>query len=163
LATERPLVRESARVLVIDGRDHVLLFQALVPGGTRKLWVPPGGGLEDGESYEEAAVRELAEEIGLDGAKLECCIWHRNVVVQWGEGFVDSRERWFVARLDGIELDGHINPDEVERDLTLGYRWWSLEEIAAATDEVFVPRRLAVLLAPLLRREYPAEPVEIGL
>ena len=42
-----------------------------------------------------------------------------------------------------------------------GFRWWTLEELAAS-DEFFVPRSLASLLAPLLAGEVPAEPIEVG-
>ena len=59
LAVERP----TARVLLIDGRDRVLLFEMHTADG-RVFWCPPGGGLEAGESHEQAALRELTEETG---------------------------------------------------------------------------------------------------
>jgi hypothetical protein len=37
-------------------------------------------------------------------------------------------------------------------------RWWSMDEIAASED-IFVPRRLAALLPPILRGEYPGVPI----
>ena len=37
-------------------------------------------------------------------------------------------------------------------------RWWSMDEIAASED-IFVPRRLAALLPPILRGEYPGAPI----
>lgn len=46
--------------------DRVLMVRLERPG--RSFWVLPGGAIEDGETPEEAAVREVREETGLDVA-----------------------------------------------------------------------------------------------
>ena len=63
--TERAWVRPSARILVLDPAGRVLLSGArlvdpAVPPGDVLFWYAPGGGVEDGESLRECAVRELA-------------------------------------------------------------------------------------------------------
>ncbi|HEX8950313.1 MAG TPA: NUDIX hydrolase [Polyangia bacterium] len=50
-------------VLLLDG-DRVLLVQRARPPQAGR-WTVPGGGVEVGETLEEAALRELAEETGL--------------------------------------------------------------------------------------------------
>ena len=47
-------------------RDGKILMERLTYGG-RTFYSIPGGGIEDGETPEQAAIRELKEECGLDG------------------------------------------------------------------------------------------------
>src|SRR3954466_9737179 len=61
-----PYRRRSARVLLVDGSDRVLLLRLRDHGG--HIWLTPGGGVQDGEPLAEAAARELREEGGLAGA-----------------------------------------------------------------------------------------------
>jgi 8-oxo-dGTP diphosphatase len=60
-APTRPVV--AVGVLLLDG-DHVLLVQRAKPPAVGR-WTVPGGKVELGETLEEAALRELAEETGL--------------------------------------------------------------------------------------------------
>jgi len=58
-------LRQAARVIVIDEDGRVLLVKFEFPDG-RVVWATVGGGLEAGETHEDAARRELAEEAGLE-------------------------------------------------------------------------------------------------
>src|SRR5215471_11362500 len=58
-------VRRSARVLLLDASDRLLLVQS------GHAWFAPGGGVEEGEELADAAARELREEIGLTVASGE--------------------------------------------------------------------------------------------
>lgn len=49
-----------------DQHDRVLLVRASAQSNTPGLWLVPGGGIEHGEHPAAAAVREIAEETGLD-------------------------------------------------------------------------------------------------
>ncbi len=151
----KPVVRPSARVVVLDPAGRILLLGARltdpgIPPGDVLFWYTPGGGVEEGESLRTAAVRELAEEIGLvvDPAALEGPVWLRRFVGPFGGVPIDNRETYFVLRDVVHEVDAR-GRTELEILGDEPHRWWSLAEIAASGEE-FAPRELAALLPELL-------------
>lgn len=153
--------RPSARVLVLDPDGRTLLMEYRRPrGGT--LWTLPGGGLEAGETHEQAARRELFEETGRRVDALGLWIWKREHVWEWEDKHYRSIERMYLLRTEHFEVD-LSNAQEFELRWLLGWRWWSRDEIAAASGELFVPRRLAELLVPILEGRPPEVPVDTGV
>jgi len=77
-------IRKSARIIVLHPADAVLLVRyhdptPANPGKPEMLayWVPPGGGVDEGESFEQAAIRELEEETGIELSEVGPLIWSR--------------------------------------------------------------------------------------
>lgn len=56
--------RVGAYAVLVDDAGRILL--ALWNEGARPAWTVPGGGVEEGETPEQAAVREVREETGYD-------------------------------------------------------------------------------------------------
>jgi 8-oxo-dGTP pyrophosphatase MutT (NUDIX family) len=56
--------RPAARLLVVGPDERLLLFR-FTPDWAPPFWCTPGGAVDPGESYREAAVRELFEETGM--------------------------------------------------------------------------------------------------
>ena len=63
---EKQYVYHRSRSVAIVVRDGKILMERVFYFG-REFFTVPGGGIEKGETPEEAALRELKEECGLDG------------------------------------------------------------------------------------------------
>jgi len=63
MATHLEKTSAGGVVVRVDGAVEVCLIR---PAG-RSVWGLPKGGVEDGETYEQTALREVAEETGLEG------------------------------------------------------------------------------------------------
>jgi 8-oxo-dGTP pyrophosphatase MutT (NUDIX family) len=153
-------IRPTARVLLLDRADRILLMYGRLPGNPRgtEAWFTIGGGVEADETYLQAAAREILEETGIADFRIEGAVWVREGVLQLQQPKF-FREQYIVARCEGAEpsRDGW---NVLERDLIDDIRWWTLQELTATADRVFPPG-LARLLPPVLAGEFPPEPLRI--
>ena len=145
------LSRVAARVLLIDAADRLLLMRGFDPRQPqRRYWFTVGGGLDDGESTLDAAVRELFEETGLrlPAASLSGPVFHETAFFPFDGRWYSQEQDFFVGRVDrwDADLSGF---SEIERATIEEARWWTLDELSAATD-TFYPANLVTLLRRVL-------------
>ena len=127
-----PPLRRSARAILVNPRDEVLLAELSFPDivdpvhpNATSLWITPGGGLHEHESFEAALIREVREETGmLLGAVTAAVAIRQARFFHRGEPFV-SEEHYFFARVAGDAIDASEMLDD-ERQAFRGFRWFSV-------------------------------------
>ncbi|WP_376794472.1 NUDIX hydrolase [Thermogemmatispora sp.] len=158
--------RQSARLIVVNEQQQIFLFKyedavPLDPAkpDLRVYWATPGGGVKEGETFEQAALRELWEETAISEVDLGPCVWLRErEFVLRGERTL-THERYFLARVRTNTISLH-RQERSEMVAYRGHRWWSLEELRAS-QEIFVPEGFVSLVAALLSGAIPERPLLI--
>lgn len=95
--------------------------------------VAAGGVVLVGESYEESAERELAEELGIEGVKLTPCFdnyFEDTVNKVWGRVFRCKHEGPFTLQEEEIESGGFMNVTQI---------------LDAADSQLFTPDGIEIL------------------
>ena len=143
--------RVAARVFLVDDDGALLLLRGSDPArpeaGT--WWFTPGGGLDDGETAEAAARREVHEETGFEVGDLGPVVFNRTVEFDFDGVRYRQRESFFCVRSARFTID-EAGWSDVERRSVLGHRWWTCAELVA-TDETLHPAELPQILSDLLR------------
>jgi 8-oxo-dGTP pyrophosphatase MutT (NUDIX family) len=157
------LERSCVRVVLQDRGGRILLFRAQLASRSREHWWElPGGGIEPGESYQQTAVRELAEETGLviSPDQVGPPRWRRTAT--WTARGVRRLQHEVVVpvRLDTDRpsiADGGRTPEELEEYVEA--RWWDVADVLASSER-FYPGLLPSLLPAFLAGAELTEPFE---
>ena len=137
--------RLAARVLPVNPRGEVLLLQGQDPARPGDLhWVSIGGAVDEGETHEQAAIRELLEETGIvvDPAALVGPIGGGVHPFSWDGVDYVSHSTFFAIPLDAdADVDVHFGGlEEAEVGNILQARWWRPEDLrtdgSAASEDM---------------------------
>ncbi|PLK28125.1 DNA mismatch repair protein MutT [Porphyrobacter sp. TH134] len=136
-------LRRAARLIVLDPEGRALMFRYDVPGRD-PFWVTAGGECEAGESFEDAARRELFEETGFtaDPGPQIARLTPEFITVE-GEP-VQADERFFLVRVAETVIDT-ARHTATEQRLMTQHRWFTLAELADWPEAVF-PANLAEMI-----------------
>ena len=136
------LIRDTVRIILINSENKVLL--TLVddpllenPDGSKHppFWLTPGGGIDSGETIEDAAFRELYEETGIikDKVELGPIVWRDASIFIRAKRKNSLNQRFIIARTDhmGGSFD---NITESEKGYLKKLKWFSYSEISKIDD-----------------------------
>jgi len=153
--------RPTVRVLLIgpDGRILLVRFSDPRLNRGRVFWATVGGEREPGESLEAGALRETLEETGLTDLELGPVVWTDDPIIRIGGEKVQFRETYIVARTKGGALS-RLGFTEEEKRAVTELRWWTVDEIRAAQEQIY-PEFLADWLPDILAGRYPNPPRRI--
>lgn len=105
--------RPCVGITLFNAEGHVFVGERIDTPGA---WQMPQGGIDDGETVEQAAFRELREEVGCDKAdiihiydkKLRYRLPPRLIEKLWNSQYGGQEQTWIAARFNGNDSDINI-------------------------------------------------------
>lgn len=149
----------TVKLLLLDEDDRVLLIRSTDPRSGAQCWYPVGGGVETGESLQQAARREAHEETGLSSLPVGSPVWTRDHTYQYDGRTVEVHEDWLLHKVPLFD-PRPASLSEYETKTIAGFHWWEVDDLSHTTDTVFPPG-LGGLLSALLRDGLPRMPIDI--
>ena len=138
--------RETARVMLIDEQNRIFLLKTHFDPevGLPPRWLTPGGGMDEGETTLQTAVRELLEETGLniDPEVLGDPVLVASGRWDWADGlsYHTYKDTIYEYRVSNFQPDTSGFTQDEHRDI-LEFRWWTIDELLAS-EEALAPHDL---------------------
>lgn len=148
------------KLLLLDADDRLLLIHSKDPATQEECWYPVGGGVERGESLQQAATREAFEETGLTALPRGRQVWRRDHTYEFDGRVFRVHEEWLMHRVEHYKPAATQLSDMESRSI-VGFRWWRWRDLAESAETIFPPR-LGELLRDLLTDGVPLEPIDIS-
>jgi putative (di)nucleoside polyphosphate hydrolase len=118
--------------MLINGEGRAFVGQRI--DVFEEAWQMPQGGIDEGESPPQAALRELHEEAGTDKGEIvaEVADWldyelpETTAAGRWGGKYRGQTQKWFALRFTGVDADIDLDAHEPEFK---AWRWMELDAL----------------------------------
>ena len=129
-------LRSGVGIVVLNKKNQVFLAKRI--DNPKNFWQMPQGGVDHGEEFYEAAIRELKEETSIKTVSLikeldgltTYLLPDQLVGIIWKGKYKGQKQKWFVVRFDGDENEININTKNPE---FLDWKWVNIDNL---TDEI---------------------------
>ena len=129
-------LRTGVGIVVLNKKNQIFLAKRI--DNPKNFWQMPQGGVDKGEDFYAAAVRELEEETSIKTVKLikeiegltTYLLPDHLVGIIWKGKYKGQKQKWFVVRFQGEEDEININTKHPE---FLDWKWVNVENL---TDEI---------------------------
>ena len=125
-------LRKGVGIVLLNNKNKVFVAKRI--DNPKNFWQMPQGGVDGGENYYEAALRELKEETSVASVeliqeidkKLTYILPDHLIEIIWKGRFKGQTQKWFVMRFIGNESEININTKNPE---FLDWKWIDLEDL----------------------------------
>ena len=125
-------LRRGVGIVLLNKENKVLVAKRI--DNPKNFWQMPQGGVDEGEDFYHAALRELKEETSVISVKLIKEIENKFTYILpdhligiiWKGKFKGQKQKWFVMRFIGDELEINIKTKHPE---FLDWKWVDLEDL----------------------------------
>ena len=125
-------LRRGVGIVLLNKENKVLVAKRI--DNPKNFWQMPQGGVDEGEDFYHAALRELKEETSIISVKLIKEIENKFTYILpdhligiiWKGKFKGQKQKWFVMRFIGDELEINIKTKHPE---FLDWKWVNLEDL----------------------------------
>jgi len=125
-------LRRGVGIILLNKENKVLVAKRI--DNPKNFWQMPQGGVDEGEDFYHAALRELKEETSIISVKLIKEIENKFTYILpdhligiiWKGKFKGQKQKWFVMRFIGDELEINIKTKHPE---FLDWKWIDLEDL----------------------------------
>ena len=114
--------RQNVGVMLVNSDDRVFVGRRIDMKGPH--WQMPQGGIDPGESPEEAALRELEEETGVSRDLVRIEAENEGWLAYdlplelldklWGGKYRGQEQKWYLMRFEGADQDVNIQTEHPE-------------------------------------------------
>ena len=128
-------LRSGVGIIVLNRENKVFVAKRI--DNSKDFWQMPQGGVDDGETFLDAAYRELEEETSIKNVKLINEIegtttyeLPKNLLgIIWKGRYKGQKQKWFLMKFLGDDKDINIKTDKPE---FLEWKWIDLDKITEA-------------------------------
>ena len=125
-------LRKGVGVVLLNNNDQVFVAKRI--DNPKNFWQMPQGGIDEGEKYYEAALRELKEETSVTSVelveeidkKLTYILPDNLIGIIWKGRFKGQIQKWFVMRFVGNDSEINIHTKKPE---FLDWKWIDLKDL----------------------------------
>ena len=125
-------LRSGVGIVLLNKENKVFVAKRI--DNPKNFWQMPQGGIDEGENYYEAALRELKEETSVVSVKLiqeidkklTYILPDHLIGIIWKGRFKGQTQKWFVMKFTGNESEININTKKPE---FLDWKWISLDDL----------------------------------
>jgi len=129
-------LRSGVGIVVLNEKNQVFIAKRI--DNPKNFWQMPQGGVDEGEEYYDAAIRELKEETSIKTISLikeidgltTYLLPNYLVGIIWKGKYKGQKQKWFIVRFNGEETEININTKNPE---FLDWKWVNIDDL---TNEV---------------------------